>query len=119
MPIYFYTYMLIFVGLQNAQFQLIFDHALYYTNGYTINGFIFMTIPLIFTALFYFLYHNPFSKYWHWIIALVLCIVIVGSSTYQYSINLIFTNSHPDLRISSHYTGKLVTPALQGSLSFN
>lgn len=92
-------------GLENAQFQLIFDHALYFSNGYTISGLIFLTFPLIITGLFYFFYSNPFAKYWHWLIALALCIVIVGSLTYQYNINLIFTHPHPDLRTA------LITPA--------
>lgn len=88
------------LSLHNAQFQLIFDHALYYTNGYTLNGFIFILVPLIIALLFYFLYHNPFAKYWHWLIALTVCITIVGIFTHQYNVYLIFSTYHPDLRLA-------------------
>ena len=94
-------------GIGVARYQLIFDHALYYSNGYVHLGLIFILTPLLFTALFYFVYTYPYSKYWYWLIALAVCAVLVFAITYQHTLNLIFTNTHPELRaaISDPSTG--------------
>lgn len=66
--------------LYDGRFQLIYD-AMYNDQGYILLGVIFLLVPLLIMAIFYFERWLPYMKSWHWILALVIIVAIVFGST--------------------------------------
>lgn len=69
-----------FFGIWEARYQPIFS-KLFDESGYTSMGLIFIFIPIVLMALFYFLWKYPYGKYWHWLIWLSICTIVVIAST--------------------------------------
>lgn len=64
-------------GLYDAQFSLIFD-TLYQDNGYRLLGWCFLLVPLLMFGVFYFLWKNPYGKFWHWLLWLFAAFLVTG-----------------------------------------
>lgn len=75
----------------------IFSH-LYENWGYVYFGLIAILIPIIFAAAFYFLYRsNPYSKWWHWVITLLISLVAVFGLTRGIARTEILASDNPQL----------------------
>ena len=111
-----------------AAHRIIFSH-LFDNGGYIYLGMIFLLIPLLFTATFYFLYiWNPYAKWWHWLIVLIICLITVYGITYSIVNEEIFASSNrylndalanPELQHSEYGKGLLFKyGALNSGLGF-
>lgn len=75
----------------------IFSH-LYENWGYVNFGLIAILMPVIFAAAFYFLYRwNPYSKWWHWAITLLINLATVFGLTIGIARTEILASDNPQL----------------------
>lgn len=82
--------------LYDSQFDLIF-RTLYYDGGYIMFGLSFILIPLILWLLFYYVWPNPYGKFWHWLVWLIIIFLIVVGLTYGIANNEIFVSDNQAL----------------------
>lgn len=68
------------LDLFNNQFNLIF-RSLYDQGSYTNMGLMFIIIPIIGMALFYFLWRYPYAKRWHWVVYMLVLVIIAAGLT--------------------------------------
>ncbi len=68
-------------GIYEKNFILIFKH-LYNGDGYFYMGLALILIPLFILAIFYFWFKNPYMKFLHWLILIILISLIVFIATY-------------------------------------
>ena len=54
-------------------------------------------IPLVLLILFYFVWKNPYGKFWHWLGWLFIITVIVAGTTWGIANKEIFASSNPVL----------------------
>lgn len=66
--------------LYQGKYQLVYT-AMYENHGYIMIGFIFLIVPFIMLALFYFERWMPYLKARHWLLAIAIGLVIVIVST--------------------------------------
>jgi len=92
-------------GVWDQEFKPIFD-KLYNEGGYGTLGLIFLFIPIIGMALFYFLWQYPYARLWHWLVwlAVLTLLVIIGTTGYANSFLAEFL-TNPD---TEEFTGGLV-----------
>lgn len=83
-------------GLYNSEYQLIFD-ALYEDGGYNLLGITFIAVPLVMFAAFYFLWKNPYGKFWHWFLWLIIVSLITGGISWGIANNEIFLSDNQAL----------------------
>jgi len=109
--------------IYDAAYDTIFMH-LFQDWGYVYFGLIFIVIPLIFSALFYFLYFwNPYSKWWHWLIWLLVCLIFVFGITFGVANVEIFASDNDALIHAlsdtghSYYEFASLLPFLYGILN--
>ena len=58
----------------------------FYDSGFYIRlGALFILIPLVLMAVFYFLWKYPYGKWWHWLIWFILSILVVLGLTFGYA----------------------------------
>ncbi len=76
-------------GLWDENFQLIFN-LMYDTNGYLKIGIIWLLVPIVLNALFYFLWKNPHSKFWHWLVWQIVIGAIVLGVDWTIAENIVF-----------------------------
>jgi hypothetical protein len=77
-------------------FNLIYKQ-MFLDQGYIYIGLLFLLIPLVVLAAFYFERWFPYMKWWHWGIAvLVSSILVFGSTVAVFNIKILAT-SNPDL----------------------
>ena len=102
---------------------IIFSH-LYQDGSYIYFGLIFFLIPIAFSASFYFLYlWNPYSKWWHWLIVLLICLITVFSVTVSVAFIEIFASNNNALNNAlgdpelPHYQYASVLPYFFGILN--
>jgi hypothetical protein len=84
------------IGIYNSQFQLIFQ-TLYDFSGYIKLGLTVLVIPLLLWFLFYFFWHYPYGKFWHWILWLIIIAASVFGCTYGIANHDIFASNNPAL----------------------
>jgi len=82
--------------LYDSQFSLIFD-TLYDYGGYNLLGITFVLVPLVMFACFYFLWKNPYGKFLHWFIWLLLAALITGGLSWGIANNEIFASNNQAL----------------------
>ena len=85
-----------FFGLYDPQFSLIFD-TLYDYGGYVLLGITFLAVPLLMFIGFYYLWKNPYGKFWHWFLWLIICLLITGGISWGISNNEIFLSDNQGL----------------------
>jgi hypothetical protein len=83
-------------GLYDPKFDLIFS-TLYNGGGYIKIGLIFILIPLIMWALFYFAWRNPYGKYWYWLLWLLFSCIVVFGVTWGVANTEIFASNNQNL----------------------
>lgn len=83
-------------GLYDSQFSLIFD-TLYDYGGYNLLGITFILVPLLMFAAFYFLWKNPYGKFWHWFLWLIIAFLITGGISWGIFNNEIFLSDNQAL----------------------
>lgn len=66
--------------LYNSRFDLIYQ-AMYSDQGYIFIGLMFLLLPLLVMALFYFERWFPYLKAWHWLFIVAIGLVGVFAST--------------------------------------
>lgn len=84
------------LDLYDLQFRLIFD-TLFDDGGYIKLGIIFLLIPLIMFAAFYFLWKYPYGKFWHWLLWLLIVFLITGGISWGIANNEIFLSNNQAL----------------------
>lgn len=78
-----YVYDSIF-NIYDANISNVFNY--FFGSGfYVIMGTIFVLIPAILMAVFYFLWKNPYGRWFHWLITLTITVIVVAISTYGYA----------------------------------
>lgn len=83
-------------GLYDSSYALIFD-TLFDEGGYIFLGVIFILIPFLFFALFYFSWNYPYGKFWHWLLWLIVTSILVSSISWGISYNEIFFSNNQEL----------------------
>ena len=83
-------------NIYEAQFAEIYN-TLYDDWGYVMFGLDFIFIPLVLLILFYFVWKNPYGKFWHWLGWLFIITVIVAGTTWGIANKEIFASSNPVL----------------------
>jgi len=73
---------------QDPVFQYFFDSGFY-----VMLGAIFIFIPLVLMAIFYYAWHYPYARWWHWLIWVAITILLVFGCTYGYA-NTFIINSN-------------------------
>ncbi len=80
----------------HADYPGIFS-TLYNYGGYVELGLIFLLVPLLFWLLFYYLWRNPYGRFWHWLLWLLLSATVVLVVTWIRSRAAIFDSVNPAL----------------------
>lgn len=83
-------------GIYDQKYTLIFS-TLYDDSGYIKLGLLFILIPLVFWFLFYFVWHYPYGKLWHWTLWLFISAVITFACAYGVANTEIFASNNQDL----------------------
>lgn len=93
-------------GIFNNDYFLVFQH-LFDNGGYIKLGLSFILIPLAAWLFFYFLYRNPYTRIWHWLIFLAVSVLIVLIASYAIASNEIFNSNNQALNdaIADESTG--------------
>jgi len=71
-------------GIWSQGYRPIFT-KLFVQGGYMNMGLIFIFIPIVLMAAFYFLWKYPYGRFWHWVVWLALILLIVFASTIGYA----------------------------------
>lgn len=78
-----YVYDSIF-NIYNANISNVFNY--FFDSGfYVIMGTMFVLIPALLMSVFYFIWKNPYGKWYHWLIMLAIIVIVVAISTYGYA----------------------------------
>lgn len=77
---------------QDPVFQYLFDSGFY-----IMLGVIFIFVPLALMALFYYVWHYPYSRWWHWLIWFAITILIVFGCTFGYANTFILGSNAPEM----------------------
>ena len=103
--------------------QIIFQH-LFQGWGYIYFGLIFIFLPMLFSAAFYFLYlWNPYAKWWHWAFWLTICLAFVFGATYGTANLEIFASNNTALNQAlaspqlPHYDYAVTLPYIYGAIN--
>ncbi len=83
-------------GIYDSQFSLIFN-TLYDDGGYVKLGLTLFLAPLFLWSLFYYAWKNPYGKFLHWFVWLVISFLIVGGVTWGIANNEIFVSNNQAL----------------------
>jgi hypothetical protein len=73
----------IVLGFLNANSYPILDYALDQSNTYFKLVLLCFVLPILYWLVFYKLYSNPYSKLFHYLIALLLSLVLIGFLSYS------------------------------------
>lgn len=80
-------------GVFNQQYILIFRN-LFDEGGYIMFGLCFIFIPLILWLFFYYVWNNPYGKFWHWLFWLIIISLLVAGTTWVIASHEIFGSSN-------------------------
>lgn len=83
-------------NLYNADFYLIFQ-ILLDEGGYNTLGLLLISLPLILLILFYYLWNNPYSKLFYWIIWIIFIAIVVFGSSFAAFNSAIYNSSNQEL----------------------
>jgi len=84
-------------GVWNESYPVIFS-TLFNDYGYVKLGLMFILVPLILWILFYYLWHYPYGRFFHWLLWMLISAVIVFAGSWGMAHAEIFASGNQALQ---------------------